>query len=225
MPSKIWVVGEEVLAADFNAYLQEQVVATFSTAAARTSAIPSPKVGQTTWRADAKRIEVWTGSLWETPGPIGELGYGVNANSIGGIQQTPVSIVTVVATVGPGTRRIRIAGSSMIFKGAGDTGAASVIGIFIDGVDHGARNTTVDSNEQATLAHEIRRNITAGSHTFELRLYTALSFINTGGGTNIMIDDMGPATPWSELRDGEPPEAIQTPTEPGEIAEPKEEQQ
>lgn len=46
MPTKVWAVGEEVLAADFNDYVQEQVVAVFATAAARDAAIPAPNAGQ-----------------------------------------------------------------------------------------------------------------------------------------------------------------------------------
>jgi hypothetical protein len=45
MPTKVWVVGEEVLAADFNQYVQEQVITSFPNKAARNAAIPSPKVG------------------------------------------------------------------------------------------------------------------------------------------------------------------------------------
>jgi hypothetical protein len=46
MPHKVWAVGEEVLAADFNDYVQEQVVATFPNAAARDAAVVAPVAGQ-----------------------------------------------------------------------------------------------------------------------------------------------------------------------------------
>jgi hypothetical protein len=64
MPYKTWVAGEEVLAADFNAYLQEQVIATFPTAAARNTAITSPKEGMVTWVSDVNRLDVWDGTQW-----------------------------------------------------------------------------------------------------------------------------------------------------------------
>jgi len=64
MPHKVWIPGEEVLSADFNSLVQEQVVATFPTAAARTTALPAPKDGQLTWLIDSERLEVWDGAAW-----------------------------------------------------------------------------------------------------------------------------------------------------------------
>jgi hypothetical protein len=64
MPHKVWAVGEEVLAAGFNQYVQEQVIATFANAAARATAIPAPKDGQHTWLIDVERLEVWDGESW-----------------------------------------------------------------------------------------------------------------------------------------------------------------
>lgn len=60
MGFKIWAVGEEVLAADFNDYVQEQVVATFPNAAARTAAIPAPLPGMLSYLADVGRLEQYT---------------------------------------------------------------------------------------------------------------------------------------------------------------------
>lgn len=64
MPTKVWIPGEEVLAADWNTYVQEQVVATFANAAARAAAIAAPKVGMVTYRDDAKVQEWWDGAAW-----------------------------------------------------------------------------------------------------------------------------------------------------------------
>lgn len=64
MPTKTWVVGEEVLAADFNTFVQKQVVATFANSAARTAALPAPTAGMQTWLDDVKRMEVWDGAKW-----------------------------------------------------------------------------------------------------------------------------------------------------------------
>lgn len=52
MPTKVWAPGESVLSADFNRLVQEQVIPTFATAAARDTAIPAPKVGQYCFQAD-----------------------------------------------------------------------------------------------------------------------------------------------------------------------------
>src|SRR5204862_160260 len=60
MPSKVWVVGEEVLAADFNPYVQEQVVATFPNAAARDAALTAPKPGQHVYMVDTGLLMSWS---------------------------------------------------------------------------------------------------------------------------------------------------------------------
>lgn len=64
MPTKVWVAGEEVLASDWNAYVQEQVVSTFPNAAARDAAILAPKTGQTCWIADAHQVQVYDAGVW-----------------------------------------------------------------------------------------------------------------------------------------------------------------
>jgi hypothetical protein len=64
MPHKIWTVGEEMLAADVNDYLQEQVVATFANHAARIAAITAPVAGQMTWLTDQARVEQYDGTKW-----------------------------------------------------------------------------------------------------------------------------------------------------------------
>jgi hypothetical protein len=77
LPFKTWSVGEEVLASDFNPYVQQQVVARFATAAARTAAITSPVLNQLTSRDDSGGlIERWNGASWESAGSSAELFYG-----------------------------------------------------------------------------------------------------------------------------------------------------
>jgi len=62
---KTWAVGEEVLAADLNSYIQSQVVAQFPSASARSATLPAPAVGQCTVLATAPTvIEAWDGSAW-----------------------------------------------------------------------------------------------------------------------------------------------------------------
>jgi hypothetical protein len=64
MPFKVWAVGEEVLAADFNDYLQEQIVATFPTTAARDAAITAPNEGQLAYVSASKQTYRWNGTAW-----------------------------------------------------------------------------------------------------------------------------------------------------------------
>jgi hypothetical protein len=65
MPYKVWAVGEEVLAADFNDYMQEQVIAVFPTTAARDAAILAPNEGQQCYVAASKSMHVWDGTAWK----------------------------------------------------------------------------------------------------------------------------------------------------------------
>jgi len=60
VPTKTWVVGEEVLAADFNTFVQKQVVATFANAAARDAAIPSPTPGTACYLNDLGQLQIYT---------------------------------------------------------------------------------------------------------------------------------------------------------------------
>lgn len=67
MGRKVWGRGATVTAADINTYLMDQSVMTFATAAARTSAIPSPTQGMVTWRNNAAgpiKLEYYNGSSW-----------------------------------------------------------------------------------------------------------------------------------------------------------------
>lgn len=65
---KTWAVGEEVLAADFNGYVQQQTIAIFPNAAARDAAIIAPISGQTCFLTDAQALYTWNGSAWITHG-------------------------------------------------------------------------------------------------------------------------------------------------------------
>jgi hypothetical protein len=69
MPFKVWAVGEETLAADFNDYVGEQVVATFTSTAARDAAIVAPVVGQMVVITTAPYpVQVYDGTAWRTLG-------------------------------------------------------------------------------------------------------------------------------------------------------------
>jgi hypothetical protein len=59
MPQKTWALGEEVLATDFNTYVQQQIVARFATTVARDAAWPAAAAG-----AGAVCVTTDTGTLW-----------------------------------------------------------------------------------------------------------------------------------------------------------------
>jgi hypothetical protein len=61
---KTFTAGETLTASDVNTYLMEQSVMVFGGTAARSSAIPTPSEGMTTYRTDTQQIESYDGSNW-----------------------------------------------------------------------------------------------------------------------------------------------------------------
>lgn len=66
MPFKVWAVGEEVLAADFNSYVQQQVSSRFADAAARTAGLAAPVSAQLSMFTGALigELDFWDGVKW-----------------------------------------------------------------------------------------------------------------------------------------------------------------
>ena len=69
---KTFTAGEVLTASDVNTYLMEQSVMYFAGTAARSSAIPTPSTGMTSYigvtgTASIPQIETYTGSAWQTP--------------------------------------------------------------------------------------------------------------------------------------------------------------
>jgi hypothetical protein len=69
---KTFTAGEVLTASDVNTYLMEQSVMYFAGTAARSSAIPTPTTGMTTYigvtgTATIPQLETYTGSAWQTP--------------------------------------------------------------------------------------------------------------------------------------------------------------
>jgi hypothetical protein len=94
MPSRVWVANQELLAADLNSYVQQQVVATFANTADRATAMPSPTNGAMAWiQAASPYLCVYNGSAWVTLTPQAALVA---------TQETTTSAAYVnLATVGP----------------------------------------------------------------------------------------------------------------------------
>lgn len=73
MPTKTWVPGESVVAADMNSYVQNQVISTHTTNAARTAAIPTPTQGMVSFLNDQVALQIYVGTAWKNL-PYGILG-------------------------------------------------------------------------------------------------------------------------------------------------------
>ena len=68
---KTFVAGEVLLAQELNDYLMDQSVMNFATAAARSSAIPTPTEGLLSLTLDDDQIDYYNGSAWVPALPIG----------------------------------------------------------------------------------------------------------------------------------------------------------
>lgn len=64
MPFKVWAVGEEVLAADFQSFLQNQVVPVFPNVAARDASWIAPPKGALCVTSDTNTLWQFSGTAW-----------------------------------------------------------------------------------------------------------------------------------------------------------------
>lgn len=70
-PHKNWAIGEEVVAADFNPLIANQIVATFASAAARAAEWPSPPHGAQSYLTGTNSLESFDGTNWVPAVPVG----------------------------------------------------------------------------------------------------------------------------------------------------------
>jgi hypothetical protein len=75
MPRKTFADGDTLPAADLNTYLMNQAVQTYSSVAARDTALPTPAEGQVTYNSDTKNLSTYV-TQWR-PMP-----YAVQAGSV-----------------------------------------------------------------------------------------------------------------------------------------------
>ena len=61
---KTFTAGSVLTASDVNGYLMEQSVMVFASAAARSSAIPSPSAGMVTYLTDTNQMQAYNGTAY-----------------------------------------------------------------------------------------------------------------------------------------------------------------
>jgi hypothetical protein len=106
MPYKVFVAGEEALAADANSYLMSQTVPRFTNASQRTSQLTAPVLNQLSMRDDRPgAIERWSGSAWVDLVTKSELQYTERTANLSITSTTETSADAVVQ------------GASMAFDG------------------------------------------------------------------------------------------------------------
>jgi hypothetical protein len=181
MPQKSWVVGEQVLAADFNTYVQTQVVAQFATVAAR-DAWSSPPNGSMCVTLD-------TGSVWQRiagawyPGPGGEFGYAEitadisvsTTSAAGGIQVANPGNITYPGGV-PVIIEFFVANSEV------PTGCQLLYNLFDAATDMSIWGQIIPGTVALSAPTHLRRRLvpSAGSHNYHVRTWK-------GGSSNPIV--------------------------------------
>lgn len=187
MPQKSWAVGEEVLAADFNAYVQNQAVPQFTTTAQRDAQWAAPPNG-------AFCVTVDTGTVWQRftglwYKPYGVLHRGALAGSVSGIGTGGTDLTVSPAIAVPANRRVRIV-THYYMTG---TGTFAAIGTKVAGVNTGyAVIAGTIPGGGLLVTGEMSLTPTAGTPTF------GTYGIILGSGT-MSVDNSQPG--WFEVRD------------------------
>lgn len=193
MPTKTWAVGEEVLAADFNSYVQRQVVATFANAAARDAAIPTPTAGMMVWLTDISALQVRDGSAWRTL-PRGILALTEFTGTTGSVASTPLVIPQLGASVTlPAGRAIRI---EVVATVSLVNSVMTLVRMYIreGGTDLQARYFNVPGNGFQSVSMTRVLRPTAGTHTYDIFMSCdagSASVQGLGGVAHTMIEDLG----------------------------------
>lgn len=79
---KSWAAGEEVLATDFQNYVQDQVVQVYAGTAARSSALGTAVTeGMVSYLSDTNALQVYDGSAWTSVGGGGTATYATTAGT------------------------------------------------------------------------------------------------------------------------------------------------
>jgi hypothetical protein len=183
---KVWGVGEEVLAADFQAYVQTQVVAQFPNPATRDSQWPAPPVGArcvTTEFAAAGQILAWVRhpSGWRyVPGQTIVLATVTTpTNGIASGADVPGMAVTFNSYGGPVVVSVRAPIQNTGAEGVCALAlyeGATVLENQLTQTWHGA--TGLATHEASTYLAPI-----AGAHTYKVVNSGPLPVNHLGGGT------------------------------------------
>lgn len=193
MPSKIWAVGEEVLAADFNDFVQEQVVSTFANAAARDAALPAPNIGQTCYLQDGTGLQHWDGTAWRNFGK-GRLGATTPPNRDnapgGNVVHASVAFTLPVARIMRGDANIFWQCVTAAMVGS----ASCSLGFDGDATIRFAPALNAPVNTSYWGCASVCQSLAAGAHTLDLKAINAAT-----GGTqrltspngNLWVTDVG----------------------------------
>lgn len=192
MPTKSWVVGEEVLAADFNSYVQRQVVATFANAAARDAAIGAPTQGMVCYLLDTNRLQTYTYGAWQPTSQTSPILARLVVPGNPAIGSGLATVASAPFTL-PGARVVRIVWA---IEGQVTLGSGYVLGeAKVDGAKVGsvlqASNITTPQTWAGTF--EWMGSLAAGAHSASMDAQApGATFTVTGAYSYIFVYDAGP---------------------------------
>lgn len=194
MPQKLWAVSEEVLAADFNPYLQNQVVPQFTNVAQRDAQWPAPPNGAVCVTVDTGRLWQRIGGVWFQPFTV--LGSAQIVSNTGAVSAETAMGVNVTVTL-PAGRRIRL---EAMVRGVNlsVTSAAGFVRIK-EGAAQFQETQFAASPSLASSGAFIAATIapSGGVHTYGLYLAAVggTAYVTAGGGFPCTLDviDMGAA--------------------------------
>jgi hypothetical protein len=196
---KTWAIGEEVISTDFNPIIADQIVATYASAAARTSGWPSPPVGAVSHLADSPGVLwVWNGTTWIREGARGQLGYAENLTGLTNFGPAWVDIpgLTLSGIVFPANRRTQFVAAAHMDH---TTGGQAIGMQIIDELGATLDNST-HTHFAGSLAPELVRcerilTPVAGSHNYRVQAIAT----GTGTGGRVIASSVQPA--WLLVND------------------------
>lgn len=183
MPQKTWVVGEEALAADFQTYVQNQVVATFPNLAGR-DAWASPPNGALCITTDTNRLWQRVAGAWAPPAIPRLVGQASSAAAWGPAGTTPADLAG--SLIGTTAR----AGYTACFRAvvpvvkSGSDGNVTVHFATGAGAVFYTATVSVPNNYSSVIVAEYWAGI--GQTSYKLQVST-----NSGGASSV-----GGTAPW-----------------------------
>lgn len=125
MPQKTWAVGEEVLAADFNSFLQQQVVATFPNTVTR-DLWAAPPIGALCVTTDTLTFWIYSGTAWGIVSGLSQVQQAAIATGIATAAAVELTLATINIPAKPAAYTLECSAFWHAYNGGNDTGAARV---------------------------------------------------------------------------------------------------